>query len=621
VLKPFDFYRKPPPQNFQQMLAKAVFLGMGAFAIGGMVMIFSAYSRTDVKQEWKWEHRDIRRNFMPIYSTEENDRRFQDEIDKTSKSFGMESPAPRPKAPENTEGPRLPGETAPPPKTPEEELPPPGDPTLEREAREVKRLNELTKGRWLTVEEEVANLPTFSPYQDWRPQFRSHLKSEFDANVGRQAPAYEQLSLKVLQRLPATGKPGRDGWDSKIEKGKFWFGVGKEAVNFYRGRVFEVEGRLFDIYEVKLSPAVVLSDGTSVDHYFEAVVAFLRSGNGFDELGVHQQQVLVHMAQCPDALKPYLNAKGEVGHEDALCKQSVYVKLSGVYLRNFIYNRPVAPFHTKEKPVHCQAFLPVLLSADCERNERDTYGLSNELLQQVRDATREDINYVQDEAAYYATLAQANVPGDAPKVVPEINYFDLANLETGPKYRGQGVRVYGMLGDNYAPVILPPNISGLRRVYRCYVAASMTDMATPNRWLVDMIDLPPGLEARVSVAFSGRYYRNVFETQDNRSIIRPLLVVHHLERHYSSDTSQDWIFAVVLMTMAFLMIGGLAWFQFSDRRASNKFEQQNMARLRERIQKQGGLKLKPLPSDTKTKPESPVDNAGESAAAPEKPDV
>lgn len=77
----------------------------------------------------------------------------------------------------------------------------------------------------------------------------------------------------------------------------------------------------------------------------------------------------------------------------------------------------------------------------------------------MRRSTREDINYVQDEATYYATLAQANVPGDAPKVVPEINYFDLANLETGPKYRGQGVSVYGMLGDNYAPVILPPDVA------------------------------------------------------------------------------------------------------------------------------------------------------------------
>lgn len=45
---------------------------------------------------------------MPIYSTEENDRRFQEEIDKTSKSFGMESPAPKTRPPENSEAPRLP---------------------------------------------------------------------------------------------------------------------------------------------------------------------------------------------------------------------------------------------------------------------------------------------------------------------------------------------------------------------------------------------------------------------------------------------------------------------------------------------------------------------------------
>lgn len=49
-------------------------------------------------------------------------------------------------------------------------------------------------------------------------------------------------------------------------------------------------------------------------------------------------------------------------------------------------------------------------------------------------------------------------------------------------------------------MILPPNISGIRRVYRCYVAGSMSDLATPNRYLVDMIELPPGLEARAPVS-------------------------------------------------------------------------------------------------------------------------
>lgn len=603
MLKPFDFHRKTPPQNFQQMLLRAGMLGMAAFALGGMVMIFWAYGKTNKPATWDWEYRDVRRNFMPIYSTEENDRRFREELEKSTDAFRFEGEKPANKPPAGNEGPRLPGDTGEVPKeTPD--APPPGDPVVERDAREVKLTAELTLGPWVRIEDEIASIPTYTQLQDWRPQFRSQLKSEFDANKGRQAPPYEQLSLQILRKVPAPGKPERDSYEAKLEKGKFWFGVGKEAVNFYRGRVFEAEGRLFDIYEVKLDPPAVLSDGTKFDHYFEAVVAFLREGKGHTEVPIVQQQVLVNLLECPEALKPYLNSKGAVSQEDALSQQEIYVKFSGVYLRNFIYNRPVSPFHAEGKPVLCQSFLPLLLSSDLELSKREGYALSDALLQQVRDSTSDDINFVQDEAAYYATLAQANRKDDKLKVVPEINYFDLANLETGPKYRGQGIHVYGMLGDNYAPVILPPNISGLRRVYRVYVAASVIDLNTPNRWLVDMIDLPKGLEARVAVKFDGRYYRNVFETQNSNSLIRPLLVVHHVERHFTSDTSQDWIFALAIIAGAVIMFGGFVWFLLSDRRAANRFEQQNMARLRERVEKQGSLKLKPLPGSTPRPPES-----------------
>lgn len=615
VLKPKVFHTRPAPQTFQQMLAKLMFLGMAAFALGGLVMIFSSYSRSGAKEQWEWEHRDIRKNFMPIYSVEENERRFKEEFDKTSKDIGFESTTPQP-PPSNRSQPRLPGETTPPVEPPKEEAPLPGDPAAEREAREVKLLSQLTLGRWITVEDEVAQIPTFTPFQDWRPQFRSHLKSEWDANKGRQAPPYEQLALRLLRRIPVQNSEGRAAYDAKLEKGKFWFGVGKEAVNAYRGRVFEVEGRLFDLYEVKLDPPAVLADGSTCSSYFEAVIAFLRGGNGLDELPITQQQVLVQFLQCPQGLKPFINTKASVSQEDELCKQAVFVRCTGVHLRNFIYNRPVAPFHEAEKPVLSQALLPLILSGDIEPIKRDGYQLTDELLQQVRDSTREDISYVQDEAAYYATLAQAANPADKPKVVPEIAYFDLANAENGPKYRGQGVHVYGMLGDNYAPVVLPPNISGQRRVFRCFVAGSLTDLQTPNRWLVDMVDLPPGLEARAPVVFDGRYYRNVFETQDNKSVIRPLLVVHHVERHYTTDRSQDWIFAVVLIAGALVMFIGLAWFLFSDRRAMNRFEQQNMARLRERIEKQGGLKLKPLPGAKEAAPP-----AAEDKPAQDKPSV
>lgn len=81
-------------------------------------------------------------------------------------------------------------------------------------------------------------------------------------------------------------------------------------------------------------------------------------------------------------------------------------------------------------------------------------------------------------------------------------------------------------------------------------------------------------------------------------------MVHHVERHFTSDTSQDWIFALAIIAGAVIMFGGFVWFLLSDRRAANRFEQQNMARLRERVEKQGSLKLKPLPGSTPRPPES-----------------
>jgi hypothetical protein len=60
----------------------------------------------------------------------------------------------------------------------------------------------------------------------------------------------------------------------------------------------------------------------------------------------------------------------------------------------------------------------------------------------------------------------------------------------------------------------------------------------------------------------------------------------------------------------------------SDRRAASRFEQQNMARLRERVEKQGGLKLKPLPGkEPEAIPPMPQTPAPPDAAPPQAPSV
>lgn len=600
----FDFYAKRPPQTQAQFLSRLVPLIMGALALSGLVIILGSYARSDRKPEWGWESRDIRKNFMPIYTIEENDRRFHEAMKqyRDAVQFADDPPANRPKP--ETNRPALPGEGTP---TETPPAPPPALPPDEREQREIQLIEELRRGVYLKIDDELATIPTFEPIKDWRPAYRSHVMSERSANRGRQAPPYEQLAFQILRKLPAPGAANRKEFEDKVEKGRFYFGYGQSAVEAYRGRAFEAEGRLFDFYEVKLDRPVVLADGTAIERYYEGIVVFLREGRSFGEFPIVQQQVLIQSLTCPQALNPWLNGGTTLTHEDKLAKQAVFVRCSGVFLRNFVYSRPVAPFSTPEKAVESQAFVPLLLTADLEPVQREGYQLTEQLLQQVRDSLRDDIEFLQDEAAYYAMLARAAEGPQDFNVIEEVGYFDLANRETGPRYRGQGIQVYGMIGDNYAPVILPPNISGLRRVFRCYVAGSMTDLATPNRWLVDMIELPPGLEARAPVKFKARYYRNIFEAENNTAQIRPLLVVHKVERYYRSDDSQDWIFALVLLAGGFFMFGALAWFLYSDGRARARFEQDNLARIRERVQKTGGLKLKPLPDAKPRQDAAPKD--------------
>ncbi|MCC6573724.1 MAG: hypothetical protein IT462_08025 [Planctomycetes bacterium] len=599
-------YRHPDAKAYKGATVAAR-VGMLLFAVlglGGMVIVFTQMAGPQGPKPWKWALEDIRRNFIPVLSVDEQNAAFEKargEYLKSTPFDTMKVPVKQPDAPRDS-GKDVPlpfdgGEKQP-------DLPPPverpvvSDQWADRAAEETALLKNFKNERWLDPIAEFGKMADYTELRDWHPEFRGSVMSEFQANRGRQAPPYEQLAFNLLKRVPAAGAGDFAAWEARAEKDAYFFGLTRDFIAAARGRVFEVQGRLYDFYEVKCNPPAVLADGTKVEHYYEGVVVFLRPGKLKNEFPIEQQAVLFQTPDLPHDLEAFLGAADGVSHDDKLVTQDVQVKLTGMFLRDFPYSREVKPFSGKEK-VTSQAWCPLLLTRDVRKVEASSLQATDQLLQQVKDSLREEPRYLVDEAAYYVLLSHAMRPDDKLEVAPKVGYFDLSGMETGPRYRGQGVGVRGIIGDNYAPVILPPNISGLRRVFRVYMVADMMDIKSPNRYLVDMIEPPTGLEARASVTFSGRYYRNVFEAESTATPVRPLLIARQVARFSTKDSSQDWIFMAVILGGAFVIITAFSIAMFNERRERSRFENLTMAAARQRLEKHGGLKLKPLPRDDK----------------------
>jgi hypothetical protein len=581
------------------MFVRIFGLVMMVLTMLGIVWLLLQWSYEGDQRE-PWDHAPrIRTNFQQILTEEEKQERLKQKMADYYKAQGMEVPAaaantPRPKA--NRDLPRAPfanEEPTPVPDTPSEGVLPSEEAKRDRLVDLELAKQQLTRERVFILEDEAQNLLNWEPLQD---ADRTRVAGEFAAHNGRQFEPYERLALQVLSNLPGAG------YAENVHRGAYFWGQSQEAANLYRGYAFSVEGRLFDLWEVKPEAPIVLRDGTTIDRWFMGAVALLDKGIARNEHAFEHRVMQFMTVSLPENMIPYVGAADGVSHEDRLVAEPVMVKLTGAYLRQWAYERHVKPFESKART---EAHTPLLLTPDVAISDRPPYELTDELLQQVRDSLREDPRFLETEGAYYAILAKSNHPGDTIEPVPEIGYFDLAGAETGPRYRGQGVRVDGMIGDNYEPLILPPNISGLRRVFVAYVVDDTVNLESPKRYLVHMIDPPTGLEPRALVLFNARYYRNVFETDSTSSTVRPLLIVKRVRPYAEPDEGGNLFFAITAISGVLLIMVVLSWFVLSDRRERRAFEQQQMELSRQRLQKRGGLKLKPLPGKAKDAPADP----------------
>lgn len=589
-----------PTASAGAMALRIFGLIMVTLALLGMVYLMLQFSYEDEQPPWGFEYERIRTNFDPLLTTEERQASWEKKVEDYREEHGVELPdstpiEPMPERPQEQPDPVPFGR--------EEEAAPPEERPISgtRQSIEAQRDEEvdlrlaneqLTKPRIFIPADES------QPFVDWVPFRDANIElsaNEHAANNGRQADVYERLSLQVLSKLSTPE------YAERIHRGAYYWGNGQAAADRYRGYGFAAEGRLFDLFEQKPQQPVVLRDGTSFERWYVGAVALLDGGIARNEFPIEHRVVMFMTPSLPEGLLPYVGEADGVSHEDRLASEHVMVSLSGAYVRRWVYSRDVKPYSMPARKVVTQAHAPLLLSVDVAISEREPYALTDELLQQVRDSMREDPRFLETEGAYYAILAKANSRDDSIEPVPEISYFDLAGRETGPRYRGEGIRIDGMIGQDYVPVILPPNISGVRRVFRAFVVDDRVDIASENRYLLDMIDPPTGLEPLAMVRFNARYYRNVYEFKDSRSHVRPLLIVKRAAP-YARDDSGNWIYALFGIFGVVGLLVVLSWFVLSDRRERKAFEQSQMELTRKRLEKRGGLKLKPLPK--KDSPES-----------------
>jgi hypothetical protein len=574
-------------------------------ALVGIAMLLARFAGQKEAGEWSWNPKSIRTNFDPIYTPAELKKLQQEAAERALAEFGIAVNSPLVDPPRDNRPPANNGLPLPFEERKDQPLPEEARGTDQREiwARRDALHAELA-ARQFTLEpvfDYTAESHEVLDFVEPADADRTLTMGEFAANGGRQSPPSERLALGVMRKLPRGEQLA-----ARLHRDVYFHGPGQRSIAAYRGRGLAVSGRLFDLYRVTLAQPLVYPDGARVDGYFEGAVAFLGRGVG-TEHPIEQRVVLFQCLQLPPELEPYVNTAGVIAQSDKLANEAVMVSLEGAYLRLWVYSRKVAPFSTPGKPVLCQAHAPLMLAAAVTRSPNKPYEITDELLQQVRDALREDPVFLETEAAYYALLARANDPGDSVEAVPDVGYFDLAGGggETGPRYRGQGIRIVGMIGDDYVPVILPPNIAGMRRVFRTLLLGDTADFATPKKYLLDMVEPPTGLEPRALVAFNARYYRNVFETKSTRSDVRPLLIARRAVAIQEGKKETEWIYVGAGLTAFLGLFVVVIFFVMSDRRERRRFEAASVELSRKRLEKRGGLKLKPLPGDAPAGQEPP----------------
>ncbi|MCK6438995.1 MAG: hypothetical protein L6Q71_02195 [Planctomycetes bacterium] len=391
-----------------------------------------------------------------------------------------------------------------------------------------------------------------------------------------------------------------------------------DIVPGYRGRVFDVaQARLWMLREQPLRTSVTV-DGKPVENAWYGVAVFLRKGARLEDQWINQAVAFTTLS-LPDELKPYALKPGEhPSNDDKLSRENVCVSFSGAWFRRIMYREPLsganlalenaddieAALFTRSE-YWTEAYMPWLVCQGVERAQPKELSLDQrfEIVSQFDElhphVTQKTDLF--DEAGYYLLLHHTMTPGAGPLngiVGPtEMTLRRLKDLSHRSTYRGTRMKTSGTLQSEYSLLMLPPNISGKRNVYRTYVLDALTraEESSDLQWYADVVEPPLDLRGKARVIVDGYYYRSqIFEGRNNEtgktgSFVFPLLIAPKLAPYDdaagSGTSGMNWtliwaVGGVVAGIIVLLIVLGRV-----DRNSRERFERETLATVRGKLAK------------------------------------
>lgn len=384
-----------------------------------------------------------------------------------------------------------------------------------------------------------------------------------------------------------------------------------EVIKDYRGRVFDSQGVLWSLRKQPLRTGAFEYQGKTYEHAYYGVIAFLRRGELAGEKDWVHSCISFTTLTLPKELEEYALEPGEMtGNDDALAKGEVFVKLSGVFFRRIVYYEPVATIETRdttktegtlEREFWAETYLPWLVTPsielaqanwppEAEAREIVNAHAENKYSPETRDKFDEPGYYLLMRSLSDSNLKYAELPEE------EINYRRLLTASERARYRGAKIAVGGFLQADYQPVILPPNISGKRHVFRCFVldAVKSTEIDNAQQWYVDVIEPPSAMRGLASVSVQGHYYRSQqwsVKSEDGKltTSTYPLLIAQKINAREvevsPEERTMNMLALWITLGVGSVVVVGLIFMGRRDRKRRDEFEMETMSLVRSQMRK------------------------------------
>lgn len=393
----------------------------------------------------------------------------------------------------------------------------------------------------------------------------------------------------------------------------YFSSINPPVVEAYRGRVYAAAGRLFALWK---QPMDGLGEGAGTLWY--GVLARIRPGAAvegqakWEEDWVHESIAFCTTDLHPDLMKYALEPTAQLSVDDALAREAVFVGLHGVYLRRVYFREFLQEVAVTLPPeqrgadgkanatrsFQSEALMPLLLTtsvvsvegsvAPADAKPIDVVASFSERLKPVDPEKKDRF----DEAGYYLLLDALNNPAHPLQQNPPtlLNFRKLIEPAMREAYRGGRIQMKGILLDEYFPLLLPPNVSGRRMVYRTFVGdgTRRSDVSTALLWYIDTLEPPVDFAGSPVVNIEGLYYKSqdliVNENGKTLEVHWPVVLTTKIlpagAFAQAENTEANMLLVWITTAGVALIILALIWITRRDRRQQQRFEQASIQRAR-----------------------------------------